>query len=85
MADTARGAHATVRLLHVAAEASAVHGPEGRVVAYADQEAASRTSEALDFLRTLEVHFAAVPVESVVRFGDPPPRSSTKRRRSAPT
>lgn len=32
VADTARGAHATVRLLHVVPEASAVHGPEGWVV-----------------------------------------------------
>jgi nucleotide-binding universal stress UspA family protein len=71
VADTARGAHAAVRLLHVAPEASAVYDTEGRVVIYADQEAASRTSEGLDFLRALEVYFAGVPVESIVRFGDP--------------
>ena len=71
VADTARGAHATVRLLHVAPESSAVHDSEGRVIAYADQEAASRTCEGLDFLRALEVHFGDVPLESVVRFGDP--------------
>jgi nucleotide-binding universal stress UspA family protein len=70
-ADTARGAHATVRLLHVAPEPSAVHDAEGRVVAYADQETESLTSEGLDYLRTLEVHFGDVPVESIVRFGDP--------------
>jgi nucleotide-binding universal stress UspA family protein len=71
VADTARGAHATVRLLHVASEPSAVFDSEGRVVVYADQEAASRTSEGLDFLRALEVHFGDVPLESIVRFGDP--------------
>jgi nucleotide-binding universal stress UspA family protein len=71
VADTARGAHATVRLLHVAPEPSAVHNAEGRVVAYADQEAESLTSEGLDYLRTLELPFDEVPVESVVRFGDP--------------
>jgi nucleotide-binding universal stress UspA family protein len=71
VADTARGAHATVRLLHVASQPSAVHDAEGRVVVYADQEAASRTSEGLDFLRTLEIHFGDVPVESIVRFGEP--------------
>ena len=70
-ADIARGAHATVRLLHVVSDASAVHDREGRVVVYADQEAASRTSEGLDFLHTVEAHFGGVPVESVVRFGDP--------------
>lgn len=70
-ADTARGAHATVRLLHVAPEPSAVQDAHGRVVVYADQETESLISEGVDFLRTLEVHFSGVPVESVVRFGDP--------------
>jgi nucleotide-binding universal stress UspA family protein len=70
-AETALGAHATVRLLHVAPEPSAVQDAHGRVVAYADQEAESLRSRGLDYLRGLEVHFAGVPVESVVRFGDP--------------
>lgn len=71
VADTAHGAHATVRLLHVAPEPSAVQDAEGRVVVYADQETESLTGAGLDYLRTLEVHFGGVPVESVVRFGDP--------------
>ena len=71
VADTAHGAHATVRLLHVAHEPSAVHNAEGRVVVYADQETESLTSAGLDYLRTLEAHFGGLPVESVVRFGDP--------------
>jgi nucleotide-binding universal stress UspA family protein len=70
-ADTARGAHATVRVLHVAPEPSAVHDARGRVVVWADQERESLSSQGLDYLRTLEAHFAGVPVESVVRFGDP--------------
>ena len=70
-ADTARGAHAAVRLLHVAPEASAVHDAQGRVVVYADQETESFSSRGVDFLRTLEVYFSGMPVESVVRFGDP--------------
>ncbi len=70
-ADTARGAHATVRLLHVAPDPSAVHDARGRVVVYADQETASLTSQGVDYLRTLEGHFGGVPVDSVVRFGDP--------------
>jgi nucleotide-binding universal stress UspA family protein len=70
-ADTARGAHATVRLLHVAPEPSAVQDAYGRDVVYADQETESLISEGVDFLRTLEVHFSGVPVESVVRFGEP--------------
>lgn len=71
VADTARGAQAEVRLLHVVPEPAAVHDAGGRVVVYADQESASRASEGLDYLRTLEVPFGSVPVEGVVRFGDP--------------
>jgi nucleotide-binding universal stress UspA family protein len=71
VADTARGAHAAVRLLHVAPEPSAIQDAKGRVVAFADQEMESLTAEGLDYLRTLEAHFAGIPVESVVRFGDP--------------
>jgi nucleotide-binding universal stress UspA family protein len=71
VADTARGSHATVRLLRVAPEPSAVVDAKGRVMAYADQEMESLTCEGLDYLRTLEVHFTGVPLESVVRFGDP--------------
>ena len=70
-AETARGAHATVRLLHVAPEPSEVHDGYGRVVVYADQESESLHSQGLDYLRALEAHFVGVPVESVVRFGDP--------------
>jgi nucleotide-binding universal stress UspA family protein len=73
-AETARGAHATVRLLHVAPAPSAVHDRHGRVVAYADQETESLSSQGLDYLRGLEVHFVGVPAESVVRFGDPVPQ-----------
>jgi nucleotide-binding universal stress UspA family protein len=71
VADTARGGHATVRLLHVAPEPSAVQDAKGRVVAYADQEMESLTCQGLDYLRTLEVHFGGIPVERIVRFGDP--------------
>lgn len=70
-AETARGAHATVRLLHVAPEPSEVYDGGGRVVVYADQESDSLSSQGLDYLRGLEVHFGGVQVESVVRFGDP--------------
>lgn len=70
-AETARGAHAAVRLLHVAPEPSEVHDGQGRVVVYADQESESLSSEGLDYLHGLEAHFAGVPVESVVRFGEP--------------
>lgn len=71
VAEAARGAGATVRLLHVAPVASSVVDSDGRVVSYADQEAARLESEALDYLRTIEIVLDGVPVEFVVRFGDP--------------
>jgi nucleotide-binding universal stress UspA family protein len=71
VADAARGGGATVRLLHVAP----VPGPrvttEGRVVAYADQEMKRLQTEGLDYLHTVESYLDGVPIESVVRFGEP--------------
>ena len=71
VADAARGAGATVRLLHVAQVPDAVVDSHGHIIAYADQESARVEAEALDYLRTLELAFDDVPVETVVRFGDP--------------
>ena len=71
VASIALGAHAKVRLLHVSPVPAEVHGTDGRVVVYADQELASLTSRGLDFLRSIEGHFQGAEVESVVRFGDP--------------
>ena len=70
VADMARGAGATVRLLHVAPAPNNVVS-DGRVVAYADQEGARLESEGLDYLRAVEVRMNGFPVESAVRFGDP--------------
>lgn len=71
VADAARGAGATVRLLHVAPVSDAVVDSTGHIIAYADQESARLEAEALDYLRSLEIAFDDVPVEAVVRFGDP--------------
>lgn len=71
VADAARGAGATVRLLHVAPVSDAVVDSNGRIIAYADQECARLETEALDALRSVEIAFDDVPVEAVVRFGDP--------------
>jgi len=71
VADAARGAGATVRLLYVAPVPDAVIDADGRIIAYADQEGARVEAEALDYLRSVEIALADVPVESVVRFGDP--------------
>jgi nucleotide-binding universal stress UspA family protein len=69
--DAARGAGATVRLLHVSPVPEAVVDADGRMIAYADQESARLEAEALDYLKTFEIGLDDVPVELVVRFGDP--------------
>jgi len=46
-------------------------GDHGRTVAYIDQEMARLTSEGLDDLARVETALPGVPVERVVRFGDP--------------
>jgi nucleotide-binding universal stress UspA family protein len=71
VADAARGAGATVRLLYVAPVPDAVVDIDGRIVAFADQEGARLEAEALDYLQAIEIALGDVPVESVVRFGDP--------------
>jgi nucleotide-binding universal stress UspA family protein len=69
--DAARGGGASVRLLHVAPVPDNLIDAEGRVIAYVDQEMARLEKEALDYLRTIGARLDGVPVESVVRFGDP--------------
>jgi nucleotide-binding universal stress UspA family protein len=70
--DAARAAGASVRLLHVAAVPGNVQTPEGRIVAYADQEMDRVDAEHTDHLHALaEAHLAGVPVECRVRFGEP--------------
>lgn len=71
VADAARGGAATVRLLHVAPVPDNQVDPEGRVVAYADQEMARLEAEAQDYLRTAGLPLAGVAVEYAVRFGEP--------------
>lgn len=71
VADAARGAGATVRLLHVAPVPEEVVDANGRIIAYSDQETARVEAEVLDYLRTIEIALDDAPVESVVRFGDP--------------
>jgi nucleotide-binding universal stress UspA family protein len=69
--DAARGAGATVRLIHVAPIPDNLIGTDGHVMAYSDQEGARLEAQALDRLRTVELHFGGIPTESVVCFGDP--------------
>lgn len=69
--DLARGAGATVRLLHVAPSPREVTDARGRIIAYADQETARLKAEADDMLAAVGSHLEGVAVESTVRFGAP--------------
>ena len=71
VAALGRDRGASVRLLRVFPVPERIVGTHGRTVAYADQEMARLTGEALDDLRRIEAQLESVPVESVVRFGEP--------------
>jgi nucleotide-binding universal stress UspA family protein len=71
VAALARGAGSTVRLLRVFPVPERIVGAHGRTVAYVDQEMARLTAEGLADLRQVEAELTDVPVETVVRFGDP--------------
>jgi nucleotide-binding universal stress UspA family protein len=71
VADAARTAGATVRLLHVAPPPDNVVNDDGFIVAYADQQASNETTHWLDRLARFYEVLQGVPVERVVRFGKP--------------
>ena len=71
VADLARGAGGTVRLLHVTRMPTNIVDADNRVVAYADQEAVRLEAEARDYLETIALALDGVPVEIAVRYGDP--------------
>lgn len=71
VADLARGAGATVRLLHVAPVPDNVVDVEGRIVAYSDQEMSRLQSEWRDYLDSVQFLLGGVPAEPAFRFGDP--------------
>jgi nucleotide-binding universal stress UspA family protein len=71
VAARARGAGSTVRLLKVFPVPEHVVTAEGRTVAYVDQEMARLTALGLDELAHVEAELEGVPVERVVRFGEP--------------
>jgi nucleotide-binding universal stress UspA family protein len=69
VADLARGAGATVRLLYVAPVPESLVSNEGRPIAYADQEMERLQAEGLDHLKGVAARLSP-PAECVVRFGD---------------
>ena len=71
LAGLARGSGSTVRLLRVFPLPERVVGPHGRTIAYADQEMARLETEGLGDLHRIEAELHGLPVETVVRFGDP--------------
>jgi nucleotide-binding universal stress UspA family protein len=71
VADIARSSGGSVRLINVARIPEQKFGDYGRVVAYESQEVERVTFSRLDYLRDAEAQLDGVPVESVVRFGDP--------------
>jgi len=71
VAALARESGATVRLLRVFPVPERIVGTNGRTVAYVDQEMARLTDEGLDELARIETALPGVPVERIVRFGDP--------------
>src|SRR3989442_820722 len=71
VSDLAHGAGSTVRLLRVEPVPNNVVSDSGRVVAYTDQEMARLEAEGLAHLDAIATLLQGVPVERVVRFGDP--------------
>ena len=71
VADLARSAGSTIRLLDVKPVPENVVSDDGRVVAYASQEMARLETDGLCRLDGVAAPFVGVPIERVVRFGEP--------------
>ena len=72
VAALARDSGAAVRLLRVYSIPDYIVGAHGRTVAYVDQEMDSLSRQGVMELKTLaDTTLDGVPVETVVRFGDP--------------
>lgn len=71
VAAVARDGGATVRLLRVYPIPERTEAAHGRTVEYVDQAMARLTAEGVDDLARSEAQLEGVPVETVVRFGEP--------------
>ena len=67
VADAARSAGATMRLLHVAPYPQIRTGPYGRVIAYVDQETDRLEAESQGYLREVAGRLDGVAIERRVR------------------
>ncbi len=70
IADAARGAGSTVRLLHVAPVPETVGREYGRVVSETDRAMERADADGQNYLEGAGASLQGVPVERVVRFGD---------------
>jgi universal stress protein A len=61
----------TVRLVHVAPPVEAIRDADGQIVAFAADVTASVEYRMQDYLTRVGSRLSGVPVETVVRFGDP--------------
>ena len=71
VAALTRDAGAVVRLVRIFPVPSEVMTPQGWMVASMDQEMARLESRALADFAPAEIELAGLPVETVVRYGDP--------------
>ena len=71
IADSARGAGSAIRLIDVEPVPENVVGDYGRVVAYASQEMARLEARGERYLEGAAAPFNDIPIERVIRFGDP--------------
>ena len=69
--DAARGSGATVRLLHVMPVPAAREAEYGRIVIDADRAMERASAAGQNYLEGAAASLQGVPIERVVRFGDP--------------
>ena len=71
VAALAQSAGSSVRLVRVFSVPEEVADSDGRIIAYSHQLMERLTSEGLDDLVRIEAQLGGIPVETVVRFGEP--------------
>lgn len=67
----AQGAGSSVRLVRVYSVPTEVVDSNGRVIAYSHQQMERLTADGLDELTRVQAQLTGIPVETVVRFGEP--------------
>src|SRR5207247_2280720 len=78
VADAAWSTGSTLGLFHVAPYPQMRTGPDGRVIAYVDQETDRREAESQEYLREVEARVDGVVGAVGVRFGAPGSRTELR-------